>query len=241
MTLPPRLISLLRERPRTVVHTGAGMSAESGIATFRSSGGMWDRLDLMDLATPDGFLRHTEASQRWYAQRMQQAQTVTPHAGYDALVHLEHEMPVTIVTQNVDGLHHRAGSSTVHELHGTLRTAHCFACGHPSHLADATDFPVHCTTCGGFIRPDVVWFGEMLPEAALSAAFAATETCALFLHVGTSSNVYPAASLPGLARDAGAMVVEINPEPGLPHGVAHYTLPHPAGQALPALVNALRT
>lgn len=239
MTLPPRLISLLRDAPRTVVHTGAGMSAESGIATFRASGGMWDRPDLMQLATPDGFLRHTEASQRWYAQRMQQARTVVPHAGYAALVQFEREMPLTIVTQNVDGLHHRAGSTTVYELHGTLRTARCFACDLPGNLADATDFPVRCTACEGFIRPDVVWFGEMLPEAALRAASEAAERCGVFLHVGTSSNVYPAASLPVIARDAGAVVVEINPEPSLTHGLAHYTLPHPAGTALPALLNAM--
>lgn len=238
MTLPPPLISLLRDAPRTVVHTGAGMSAESGIETFRSIGAMWDRLDLMDLATPSGFLRHTEASQRWYAARMAQVETVEPHAGYDALVRLERFLPLTIVTQNVDGLHHRAGSRRVLELHGTLRTARCFTCGEPGNLAHATDFPVRCTACRGLIRPDVVWFGEELPKDTVREAFSATEACGLFLHVGTSSNVYPAASLPGIAREMGAVVVEINPEPGLPEGVAHYTLAHPAGEAFPALADA---
>jgi len=238
MILPQNLIALLRDAPAMVVHTGAGMSAESGIDTFRSSGGMWDRLDLMDLATPDGFLRHTEVSQQWYAQRMRQAKEVAPHAGYAALVGLEQHLPLTVITQNVDGLHHRAGSSVVYELHGTLRTSRCFSCSHPGDLAAATTFPVRCTACGGLVRPDVVWFGEHLPEDALHAAFRATEACGLFLHVGTSSNVYPAASLPGIARDAGATVVEVNPEPGLPHGVAHYTFAHPAGDVLPALLRA---
>lgn len=238
---------LLRAR-RLVVATGAGMSSDSGIPTFRDAlTGFWARYDPEDLATEAAFRRHPARVFGWYAWRRRLVRAAVPHPGYHALVALERIVPdVTIVTQNVDGLHRRAGSQRVLELHGSLERFSCLGARHPfaadripSPEGDTECEPPRCERCGAAIRPDVVWFGEMLPEQVTAAAWEAAARCDTMLVVGTSGLVQPAAQLPFIARDAGATVIEINPEPSEVSSAAHITCRGTAGTVLPALVTAL--
>ena len=238
----------LRGARLVVVATGAGMSRESGIATFRDAlTGLWARFDPAELATEDAFRRAPARVFGWYAWRRKVVRAAVPHAGYDAVVALERLLPeVVVVTQNVDGLHRRAGSRRVLELHGSLERFRCLDAGHP-YAAEATPAPSEdgeveppaCPTCGSPIRPGVVWFGEMLPEREVAAAWEVAARCDVMLVVGTSGLVHPAASLPRIARDAGAMVVEVNPEPSDLSSLATVVCRGPAGVVLPALVRRL--
>ena len=238
----------LRGAQLVVVATGAGMSRESGIPTFRDAlTGLWARFDPAELATEDAFRRAPARVFGWYAWRRKVVRAAVPHAGYDAVVALERLLPeVVVVTQNVDGLHRRAGSQRVLELHGSLERFHCLAARH-SYPADAVAepsgegevVPPVCPRCGSPIRPGVVWFGEMLPEREVAAAWEAAARCGVMLVVGTSGLVHPAAALPRIARDAGAMVVEVNPEPSDLSSLATVVCRGPAGVVLPALVARL--
>src|SRR5205814_2202861 len=211
----------LRAAPRVVVATGAGMSQDSGIPTFRDAGvGLWARYDPEELATEAAFRRHPARVFGWYAWRRRLVRAALPHAGYHALVALEALVPeLTIVTQNVDGLHMRAGSRRVLELHGSLERFSCLDARHPF-PADRTPepeqdtecAPPRCERCGSPVRPDVVWFGEQLPEAVTAEAWALAASCRAMLVVGTSGLVQPAAQLPLIAREAGATVIEVNPD-----------------------------
>jgi NAD-dependent deacetylase len=218
------MIGALRERlaaaSGVLVLTGAGMSAESGVPTFRDAQtGLWSRFRPEDLATPESFARDPQTVWRWYAWRRERVHAVVPHAGHAALAELERRLGdrLTLVTQNVDGLHQRAGSSRVIELHGNITRCICSRTRKPiddAWLAMHRDeepprSPHHADA---FARPDVVWFGEALPEEALDRAWRAAEECEVCLVVGTSALVQPAASLPLVARAKGAFVVEINPE-----------------------------
>jgi len=242
------VVSLLRCARRVVVATGAGMSRESGIPTFREARtGLWARYEPQSLATEAGFRSAPATVFGWYAWRRALAARAAPHPGYDALVRLERFLPdLTVVTQNVDGLHRRAGSHRVIELHGALDRFRCVERRHtlspdlvPVAGEEGDIEPPICPSCGSLVRPDVVWFGEPLPQAALSAAWEHAARCDVMLVVGTSGLVYPAAALPGIARDAGAAVVEINPEPTeLTRRVTH-VCPGAAGEILPRIAAAL--
>ncbi len=220
--------------------TGAGVSAESGIPTFREAQtGLWENYDPMDLATPEAFLRDPELVWRWYRWRRDLVAEAEPNPGHHALAELEGLVPeLTLVTQNVDGLHARAGSSDVIEFHGNLFATRCFVEGCIVEVADDDGVPT-CPGCGSPVRPGVVWFGEAIPASALDQSFAAAKDCDLFLSVGTSSLVYPAAGLAELAKRHGAVVAEINPNPtGLAANFDH-AIAGKAGEVLPDLVAGL--
>jgi NAD-dependent deacetylase len=238
-------VSALASARRVVVTTGAGMSKESGIPTFRDAlTGLWANYSAEDYATASAFRRDPARVFGWYAWRRRMAAQAQPHPGYYALARLEQLVDQqVIVTQNVDGLHARAGSGRVVELHGSL---HRFSCADARHPIDDAQIPVPvvdgpcdpppCPLCGSPARPDVVWFGEMLPERALAEAWELAASCDVMLVVGTSGLVYPAAQLPYIARGAGATVVEVNPEPTETSKLAHIICCGPAGEILPALV-----
>jgi NAD-dependent deacetylase len=235
-----RLLELIRSDAPILVLTGAGVSAESGLSTFRGPGGLWEGRDPMSLATPEAFREDPHTVWRFYAWRRAQAAAALPNPGHLALAALEaaHE-DLLLVTQNVDGLHERAGSRRVVRLHGTLWRLRCVGPGHESEdrRLDLGELPPRCA-CGALLRPGVVWFGEALPGEALTDAERAARRARLVLVAGTSSLVHPAAALPALARRSGAYVVEINPERTPLSGEADERLAGPAGKVLPALVAA---
>ena len=239
--IPPKLIDRLRRARRVAVLTGAGISAESGVPTFREAQtGLWARYNPEELATPEAFQRNPRLIWEWYASRQQRVRQAEPNAGHRALVEMEHRIAeFTLITQNVDGLHRRAGSHQILELHGNLFRAKCFSEDRPvESWPDSEEIPPRCPRCGGLLRPDVVWFGEMLPAATLRAAEHAAATAELFFSIGTSALVYPAADLPFAALNAGATVVEINPQPTPLSPHVTFSLNGAAGQILPALVAA---
>ena len=227
--------ALLRDARRVVVFTGAGVSAESGVPTFRAAANaLWNQVDVRNFAYPDGYRRNQPEAWRWYATRAAKAREVLPNAGHHAIVEMErHVDEQLVVTQNIDSLHQRAGSQNVLELHGNLREARCFDCGARSAwIAE----PV-CATCGGLLRPDVVMFEEMLPEGALERAFETAQACDVLLSVGTSNLVWPATEVPRYALRGGAQVVVVNPEmEGQPWGHHVTQLTGASGQVLPELV-----
>jgi NAD-dependent deacetylase len=223
-----------------LVLTGAGVSAESGIATFREAqSGLWSRYDPETLASAEGFARNPGLVWRWYMDRFGGAVHAQPNAGHSALARLETlDATLTLVTQNVDDLHERAGSSRVLHLHGSLGEFRCSNCARPHLLADAERYapePPRCATCHGYVRPGVVWFGELLPEDVLEGAWQAARRCDLCLVVGTSGVVYPAAALPEMAQRSGALVVEVNTERSELSPRADIVLIGRSGQVLPAL------
>jgi NAD-dependent deacetylase len=224
------------------VLTGAGISAESGIPTFRDAmTGLWSRFRPEDLATPDAFERDPEFVWRWYEERRRRVAAASPNAGHLALAAIEARLPsLTLVTQNVDGLHQRAGSRNVHEYHGSLMRDRCTVEGTVATRVDAPSSALpRCSRCGGLLRPDVVWFGEAIPEAPMRVAARAASSCDLFLSVGTSARVHPAAGLAEIARDAGATVVEVNPDRTELSDTADLRLAGRAGEVLPALLALL--
>ena len=232
---------LLAESRRVCVLTGAGISAESGIPTFRDAlTGLWSKFRPEELATPEAFERNPKLVWEWYASRRERVAEAQPNAGHRALVALEQLIPeFTLVTQNVDGLHVRAGSRNVIELHGNIARTRCFGC---EKLLDEASMragtPPTCAHCGALARPDVVWFGEMLPKAAIQAASLAARSCDVFLSIGTSTVVEPAASLPFLALESGARVIEVNPVRTPLSGMATCWLEGAAGAVLPGMLPA---
>jgi len=240
--IPAALIDRLRAAQRVAALTGAGVSAESGVPTFRDAQtGLWAKFDPTELATPSAFARNPKFVWDWYAWRRELLAGAAPNPGHHALAAIGRHAPqFRLITQNVDGLHQAAGSTGVIELHGNIGRVRCSrGCGTVEHWAEAkADEPPRCPACGAFLRPDVVWFEEMLPPAALAAAEDAALHCDVLLVIGTAAEVYPAAALPHTARACGATVVEINPQAtALSADVAH-VLRGPAGVVLPALVAA---
>jgi NAD-dependent deacetylase len=244
-----RVVRALREAQHVVVLTGSGASAESGVPTFRDKqAGLWERFDAMELATPTAFRRDPALVWGWYEWRRKVVLTAQPNAGHRALAALAQRVPrFTLVTQNVDDLHERAGSSAVLHLHGELGRPYCEACQRPYVLPvgipdvpeeGARIEPPRCEACGARVRPGVVWFGEGLPEAPWRQAREAAKACNVFLCVGTSALVYPAAALAQFAIAAGAVVVEINPTPA-ELGAGVIILRGKAGAVLPQLVPAV--
>ena len=241
--LPPGLVGRLATARRVVALTGAGVSAESGVPTFREAQtGLWARFRPEDLATPEAFEADPKTVWAWYEWRRDLVAAARPNPGHDALAALETLLPeFTLITQNVDGLHARAGSRRVIEFHGNLFGNRCFAgCGATAEVPRPCPEPPRCPRCGAWIRPGVVWFGEAIPTEALQASKSATDRCEVFLTVGTSALVQPAAGLAMRAHEAGAMVVEINIAPTGLDGAAQYRLAGRSGEVLPRLVEAVR-
>jgi NAD-dependent deacetylase len=219
--------------------TGAGISAESGVATFRDAQtGLWAKFDPQELATPQAFRRDPKLVWEWYDWRRELIAGTEPNAGHRALVDLERLLPqMTLITQNIDGLHQAAGSKGVIELHGNIGRTKCFEDGRiVESWPETADLPPRCPDCGGLLRPDVVWFNESLPQEALLKAISASQSCDLFFSIGTSAMVQPAASLAHEARHQGANVVEVNLEPTPLTVYADYVLQGSAAVVLPALV-----
>jgi NAD-dependent deacetylase len=238
---PTGLVRALRQARSIAVLTGAGISAESGVPTFRDAQtGVWAKFKPEELATPEAFRRDPRLVWEWYAWRRDLVAGVEPNAGHRALVELERRTPqFTLITQNVDGLHQRAGSRNVIEIHGNITRTKCFEEDRPVDRWEPTgEVPPRCPRCGGRLRPDVVWFNEMLPRDAMERALAASRGCEVFLSIGTSGLVQPAASLPLEAIERNAVVIEINPiETPLTPRVPH-SLRGAAGVVLPALLSA---
>lgn len=243
MTFPAELIRQLAAAKRVTVLTGAGVSAESGVPTFRDAqSGLWANFKPEELATPRAFRRNPRLVWEWYAWRRQRVAEVQPNPAHHALEEMEKLFPhFQLITQNVDGLHQRAGSRNVIELHGNITRTKCFDEGTiVSSWPDTGDVPPKCPNCGGLLRPDVVWFEEPMPEAEMEQALQASTHCDIFFSIGTSTVVYPAASLPYKALRSGATVVEINPQPTPFTDEAHYVLTGAAGVVLPQLLASLR-
>ena len=237
--IPESLVTALRSAGSVAVLTGSGVSAESGVPTFREAQtGLWARFGPEELATPEAFARDPRLVWEWYTWRRELVEKAAPNPGHEALAELERHVPsFALITQNVDGLHRQAGSRNVIELHGNIRRSKC---SRESVVVepreDDTGVPPSCPRCGAFLRPDVVWFGEALPASAFVEAFAAARSCDFFFSVGTFGLVQPAASLPFEALRYGAVVVEVNPNETPLTRHATYVLQGLAGEVLPVLV-----
>jgi NAD-dependent deacetylase len=233
---------------RVVVFTGAGMSADSGVPTFRDDlTGLWARYDPQTLATPEAFHDDPDLVWGWYEWRRGRVMQVHPNAGHRAVAVIGERVPhCTLVTQNVDDLHERSGSIDPIHLHGSLCAPRCIVCSVPAPLPEqagqppegARLAPPRCADCGALIRPGVVWFGESLPQQALAAAIEAAAACDVLLTVGTSGVVYPAAEIPQVAARSGATVIQVNPQPTPLDAIATVNLRGTAATVLPELVAA---
>ncbi len=237
--IPAALVDALRVARYVAVLTGAGISAESGVPTFRGAQtGLWAQYNPHELATPEAFRRNPRLVWEWYAWRRELVSKARPNAGHLALAEMERHVPrFMLITQNVDGLHQQAGSRAVIELHGNLARFKCFQEDTPVVEWAETELPPRCPRCGGLVRPDVVWFGEHLPRQARLAAIEAAQQCDLFFSIGTSGLVEPAASLPYEALRRGVTVVEINPDVTPLTSDATFALQGPVGQVLPLLID----
>ena len=238
--IPAGLVEALGNCRHAVLLSGSGMSAESGVPTVRDARtGLWERYEPTELATPEAFEADPGLVWRWYRWRRELVRRAEPNAAHRAAVRLAKLLPrLTLVTQNVDGLHQRAGSSGVIEFHGNLFADVCSAgCGRRE-ASDEESVP-SCDVCGAPLRPGGVWFGEAIPGRAIDEANAASADCDLFLSVGTSSVVWPAAGLAELALAGGARLVEINPEETPLSSRCHFRLAERAGSAVPGLVDCL--
>jgi NAD-dependent deacetylase len=243
MTIPPELIQLLKKTTRVAVLTGAGVSQESGLRTFRDAqAGLWAQYKPEDLATPRAFERDPKLVWDWYASRREAVKSVRPNAGHYALAEMETMISeFTLITQNVDGLHSMAGSKNILELHGNILNVRCSECGKFAETwEDDIEFVPRCKKCNGLLRPDVVWFEESLPREQLEAAVIAARTCQVFFSIGTSGAVHPAAALAHAAKTEGSVVIEINAEPTSLTPEADYALHGKSGEILPELVKAFR-
>jgi len=241
MEIPEKLIDTLRNVNRVAVLTGAGISAESGVPTFRGEEGLWRKFRAEELATPEAFMDNPKLVWEWYIFRRNIMKDVSPNPGHYALAEMENLFEdFTLITQNVDGLHRRAGSKNILELHGNITKNKCYDCDKPYEAEidiSADDLPL--CECGGKIRPDVVWFGELLPPHAINNAFEASSRAELFFSVGTSAIVHPAASMPVMAKREGACLVEVNLEPTPLSGLADYTFHGKSGEILPQIIELL--
>lgn len=238
-----RAAALLKKAQRVAVLTGAGVSAESGIPTFRDANGLWEGHVIEDVATPGAFRRDPKLVWKFYNERRKNLSAVEPNPGHFALAQLELRLGIdrfAVITQNVDGLHRRAGSRTVHELHGNLARTRCTSCGivEDCGLEPLGELPT-CPQCGGLLRPDIVWFHEMLPTEQWQRGESAVRNCDVLLVVGTSAVVYPAAGLIELARNRGRSVIECNLQSTSASSLADVVLLGRSGELLPQLVERL--
>jgi len=237
-------VEIMRRCSRAAVLTGAGISAESGVPTFRGHQGLWKKFRPEQLATMEAFLASPEVVWEWYNWRRELISEVKPNPGHYALKDLEDFFAdFTLITQNVDNLHRVAGSSRILELHGNIYRNKCAECDFSLGIGieiDPANIPL-CEKCGGKIRPDVVWFGEMLPGKIIEEAFVKAEAAEVFFSVGTSALVHPAASLPVVAKRAGATLIEVNPEETPLSSLADFSFRAASGEVLPDLVARLRS
>lgn len=242
----------IRTSQRLVVLSGAGVSKESGIPTFRDAmDGLWAKYNPQQLATPGGFQRNPKLVWDWYSYRREMLSGVQPNPAHFAIAEMEQCLShIVIITQNIDGLHQKAGSTDVIPVHGDIRLNKCFAnCqGDPTYIDvealtgwDPESGPPRCPHCGAYVRPAVVWFEEMLPHAAIERAFALTQAADVMLVVGTSGAVQPVASLPFMAQAQGAVIIEVNPEMTPITSIARWHLAGPAGEILPQVVAAMKS
>lgn len=245
MKLPEGMLTTLVNANRVLVLTGAGMSAESGVPTFRDAqSGLWEKYRPEDLATPQAFRRQPQLVWDWYEERRSNIRRVHPHAGHSALVDIEKSFEsLLVVTQNVDSLHQQAGSSEVIELHGNIMRSICSETGREIDAKWLTSNPGHPPASPhhrrGLARPGVVWFGEQLPMGNLNRAITEAHACDVCFSIGTSTMVQPAASLPFVALEAGAIVIEINPTPTTLSTKAHFSLQTTAARALTSIAAEL--
>lgn len=242
MTIPAELQKILIPAKNGVALTGAGISAESGIPTFRGADGLWSKLKPEELANFDAFLKNPELVSEWYAHRRQITRESNPNPAHLALVEMESLFDhFTVVTQNIDNLHRRAGSKNIAELHGNIERNYCLGCGA---RYDGEDFEnnasFRCPECGGLIRPDIVWFGEMLPMDQWDIAERAASEADVMFVVGTSAVVYPAAELPMTVRRNGGKIVEINIEKTPLSESADYSIQGSASEVLAEIVKKLK-
>ncbi|MBV6444241.1 MAG: NAD-dependent deacylase [Ignavibacteriales bacterium] len=239
--IPGELIDKLADSRKIVFFTGSGVSAESGIPTFRGDDGLWKKFSAQELANFDSFMRNPDMVWEWYQYRRRIIHDSEPNAGHRAIVDFEKYFDVTVITQNVDDLHHRAGSSHVLELHGNITRNKCTQCGEiftgEVRLEDRK--PPRCA-CGALIRPDVVWFGENLPEGVYEKAEESCEACDMMFVVGTSGVVYPAALLPSAALSSGAIVVDVNIDEEDHQHNRRFFLKGRSGDVLPALFERVK-
>lgn len=236
MDTPPRLVDF----DRIVFFTGAGMSAESGVPTYRGKGGIWKEYDYEEYACAEAFARQPEKVWEFHNYRRQLVAACAPNAGHRLIARCQRLKPeAVVVTQNIDGLHHAAGSRDVTELHGSLWRLRCDACGTRAERRDAPLVDTRCPDCGRFWRPDIVWFGDYLSPTNLREAAHALRGCQLLVSVGTSGVVHPAATMPREAKAAGAVLVEINPEPTPVSDLYDVHLRGPASEMLAAMAEGL--
>ncbi len=248
MKFSHRLIERLRKATTVVTLTGAGISAASGVPTFRGKDGLWNKFNPRELANVEAFLRNPDLVWEWYSWRRNLIRNVQPNPGHYALVELEKLLPdFWVVTQNVDNLHQTAGTQKIIELHGNILRNRCIDCNEyvtDEYLMEyerkAGKTVPRCPHCRGLIRPDVVWFGEFLPPEAIEKAQQLAYRAEVYFSVGTSATVEPAASLPLMARNNGAYVVEINPEETPLTDAADESVRAGADEALPELVEMLK-
>jgi NAD-dependent deacetylase len=242
-------VGLLCQAKAVAVLTGAGVSKESGVPTFRDAlNGLWAQYDPMQLATPAAFGRNPDLVWSWYMYRLGLVKRARPNPGHYAIADLEVLVPtVVVLTQNVDSLHALAGSTDVVELHGSIRRFRCSAdCQGPSTIIDLEkldhdeEYAPQCPTCGAYVRPDVVWYGEMLPSWAITRATSVAAACDVMVVVGTSGVVYPAASLPFVAKENGAAVIDVNPVPDEIAHIADVYLQGASGEVLPRVIETMR-
>ncbi|MFH0734864.1 MAG: NAD-dependent deacylase [bacterium] len=243
MDFDKKLLSIIKAAKNVVFFTGAGISAESGIPTFRGKDGIWNKLRPEELANFNAFLKNPDLVWEWYQLRKKIIDENRPNPGHLAIAQSENIFEnVTVITQNVDNLHRRAGSKNVLELHGNIEKNYCIKCKKRyDDLKTTNDKKAHkCTICGGLIRPDIVWFGEMLPQDVFDDSEKAAKKCDVCFVVGTSAVVFPAANIPILAKRYGAVIVEINIEKTDMTAFAHYSLFGTSGIILPELLKQVK-
>jgi len=242
LAFPDELIRFLRKAERVAALTGAGVSQESGLRTFRDAQtGLWSQYKPTELASPEAYAHDPKLIWDWYAWRREAIKGVRPNSGHYALVDMAHHVPdFSLITQNVDNLHRMAGSPRLIELHGNIQHVKCSLCGQQAEEWEEADGDVpRCEICDGLLRPDVVWFGESLPRAALESAVEAARGCQVFFSIGTSGLVQPAASLAYAARNRGAVLVEVNAEPTPLTVKVDFPLHGKSGEILPELVQSV--
>lgn len=242
MDFSSELLKNLKDAKRVAVLTGAGVSAESGVPTFRDPGGIWEKFRPEQLANFEAFMKDPDFVWSWYQHRREIMREVSPNKGHFALAEMEGVFTnFDLITQNIDNLHIRAGSKKVTELHGNIERNYCLKCRTFYEVIDLQEKKVlKCEKCGGLIRPDVVWFGEMLPMKELRYAEERAAESDVFFTIGTSAEVYPAAMLPVIAKRAGAYVVEINTKPTAISGELDEILTGKSGEILEELLNRIK-
>lgn len=239
MQFKKEFLDKLKEANKVVFFTGAGISAESGISTFRGKDGIWNKMKPEELANFNAFMRNPDLVWEWYQHRRDIVHKAQPNAGHLAIAQLEKYYDVTVITQNIDNLHRRAGSKKIFELHGNIERNYCIDCHtfYNSPDFELTNQAPKCKKCGVLVRPDVVWFGETLPQDEFNGGEKAAQWSDICFVVGTSAVVYPAAYIPISAKQAGSYIVEINVEPTDLTQLADYSIFGKAGEIIPSIVD----